>query len=332
MSGGIDSCVLLDVCKRVQQARGQNLELAPLALNAKNFPIITAISVTHFDHRAHAKAAEQASFVQELAKKAGLNFYLGRAQTKLTSEAELRQARLKFCWQIAQKIAATHVAFAHQALDNAETFCLNLLRGTGLAGLSGMPELTNFPLGKNSNLKIWRPLIQIPRTQILAYAKARQLKFVTDPTNAEVKFKRNFLRLKIWPLLKKLNLQATKNILQAQKILQASQEFFSQAAQNFFAPYAQSKSLPLAKFQALPKILQTEVLRLITQQALGHLPQVSHKNFQEILALTRNSAGNKKKAFGTLTFLTTKHQGQRVLAWKITSSGSRVNPRAKSCG
>lgn len=86
------------------------------------------------------------------------------------------------------------IATGHNADDNIETFLLNMLRGTGTRGLRGMKSITD---------TIWRPLISFHRHEILDYLQKNNLSYITDSTNLQSDFRRNYLRNKIIPLLKK---------------------------------------------------------------------------------------------------------------------------------
>jgi tRNA(Ile)-lysidine synthase len=106
-------------------------------------------------------------------------------------EAEARAARYA-CLMAAD---ADIVALAHHADDQAETVLLQLLRGGGPHGLSGMPVY------RAGGPALWRPLLSVSRRQILDYARARQLAWIEDESNADTKHKRNLLRNAIAPLL-----------------------------------------------------------------------------------------------------------------------------------
>ena len=86
------------------------------------------------------------------------------------------------------------IVIGHNADDNIETFFLNLLRGSGSRGLKGMNK---------DNGKIWRPLLQFHREEILEYLKINNLSYVTDSTNLTNDYRRNYLRNVIFPLFKK---------------------------------------------------------------------------------------------------------------------------------
>lgn len=88
------------------------------------------------------------------------------------------------------------LALAHHLDDQAETFLLRALRGSGNQGLAAMRERRDFAQGQ-----LWRPLLQVPRAALLAYAQHHQLQWIEDPSNARDDYDRNFLRLQVMPLL-----------------------------------------------------------------------------------------------------------------------------------
>ncbi len=108
---------------------------------------------------------------------------------------------------------------AHHADDQAETFLLRLLRGSGVQGLAAMRELTEFSPGL-----LWRPLLDVSRQRILDYALAHQLKWVEDPHNRDPRYARSWLRAKVLPLLKP-RYPALSNVLvrSAQNFAQATE-------------------------------------------------------------------------------------------------------------
>lgn len=108
-------------------------------------------------------------------------------------EMACRQLRYEWFEDVRKESGAQRVVTGHNADDNIETFFLNLLRGSGTRGLSGMQE---------DNGKIWRPLISIHRNDILDFCSANNLEYITDSTNLKDDFRRNFLRNRIIPLFK----------------------------------------------------------------------------------------------------------------------------------
>jgi tRNA(Ile)-lysidine synthase len=115
---------------------------------------------------------------------------VGRAGKGL--EAAARDAR--YC--VFEKIDADCIALAHNLDDQAETVLMNLLRGAGLRGASGMRPLSRFG-GK----QLARPLLDVSRREILGYAKAHRLEWIEDESNADESLTRNFVRLRLGPLI-----------------------------------------------------------------------------------------------------------------------------------
>ncbi len=168
VSGGVDSVVLLD-----------------LLTKQKNLDLIVA----HFDHGIRVDSNEDAQFVENLAKKYQLPFVGERVELgKNASEEEARNARYRFLRQTAKQHHA-NLVLAHHSDDVLETIIINLLRGTGWRGLSSL----------RSTAKIQRPLLNFSKQDILNYAKENKLAWREDASNQDVKYLRNYVRLKLLP-------------------------------------------------------------------------------------------------------------------------------------
>lgn len=109
-------------------------------------------------------------------------------------EAAARDARRAVFAQHLQR--GEWLALAHHLDDQAETFLLRALRGSGNRGLAAMRERSYFAHGQ-----LWRPLLKTPRAALLAYARHHRLQWIEDPSNAHDDYDRNFLRLQVMPLL-----------------------------------------------------------------------------------------------------------------------------------
>ena len=115
--------------------------------------------------------------------------------------------------ELIKKQKLNFIATAHHADDNAETFLINLLRGTGLLGLSGIKIKTE---------TIIRPLLRFSKRELMEFAKEQNLKWRDDKSNAENKYLRNNLRNQIMPLLQKINSQAVEHINHAALNIQSA--------------------------------------------------------------------------------------------------------------
>jgi tRNA(Ile)-lysidine synthase len=314
VSGGIDSRVLLDAI--IHNRLHELVTSEPKTKNQK------PIAIVHFNHRMHAKSNEHEKFVEKLAQDYKLEFFSECATQKLKSEDQARVFRYEFLIKIAQKVKANCIALAHNQNDNIETFLFNLARGTGLNGLKGMSEISIAPKiyqklkTKDQRPKLWRPLITVSRTKIEQYAKQHNLKFITDPTNNDKKFSRNFLRLEILPRLTQLNSQAMQNINRTQNFAADAAKFLRQSAIEFLKSETEN-FIELKKFNAQPKILRSEIIREIYFRATCDQRFPTEKNCDEVLDLAQNSAGNKKKQFGRIKFQTAKKADKRVLIWQM---------------
>lgn len=138
---------------------------------------------------------------------------------KMSVEMAARELRYRYFEQLRKDIGAEGICVAHHQDDTVETVLLNLVRGTGLRGLTGIQP---------RNGAILRPLLCVTRTEIEAYLATKQQDYVTDSTNMETDFVRNKIRLQVVPLLRQLNPAVSENIVrtaehltEAQKVLDA---------------------------------------------------------------------------------------------------------------
>ncbi|MFH0776765.1 MAG: tRNA lysidine(34) synthetase TilS [Patescibacteria group bacterium] len=297
VSGGVDSVALLDLLAKKKLG----------GFLGKNLPPIELVGVAHFNHRIHRDAAAHQKFVRDLAAKYRLPFFTKRATTKLKSEAEARDARYKFLKAVARKTRADTIALAHHADDQVETVLLNVIRGSGLLGLSGMAE---------SRDGLWRPLLAIAKKRLFEHCKKNRLKFVYDPTNDDANYSRNFVRLKIIGEMERLNPKVREAFLRLAQHAREGAELAELLAREFLIRCATAKSIPLNEFNALPPAVAKAVIRQIYCLAVGNLQKIEALHVSEILELAKNPAGNKTKKFGELTFRTGKSGDKRVLAWK----------------
>ena len=181
-SGGLDSHVLLH---------------AGAALQAQ-YPQTFQFQAIHIHHGLQANAdawvvhAEQTCAALNLPLKV-LHLNLKPAPGE-SIEALARQARYQ---ALSECLAANEMLLtAHHQDDQAETFLLNALRGSGSAGLAAMPQLRALGAGQ-----LGRPLLAFSRAQLAAYAQQHLLQYVDDPSNAQIQFDRNYLRHEILPCL-----------------------------------------------------------------------------------------------------------------------------------
>ena len=192
VSGGVDSMCLAD-------------------LFLENYgPDRFAIAHCNFRLRAEESDGDE-NLVRSWAESNGIAFHATSFDTEayavrqgLSIEMAARELRYTWFSSLCEDNGYKAVAVAHNANDNAETLLLNLLRGTGLRGLSGMSLLSELPYGKSQALLI-RPILECSRKKIEGYAFAHKIKYREDSTNALSDYKRNRIRNEVFPILEKIN-------------------------------------------------------------------------------------------------------------------------------
>ena len=193
VSGGVDSTALLLLAAAVVRRRGVTHELV----------------VGHVDHGLRAEGPQEAKAVESIANRLGLPFRSRRLEIAgACSAAVLRTHRWDALEAMATSDDASVVLTGHHALDQAETLVLRLARGTGLAGLSGIPESRRTPGG----LLVLRPLLEATRTGLERLVQAVDISPVEDPTNARCDLARGLVRHEIMPRLERLHPGAARRM------------------------------------------------------------------------------------------------------------------------
>lgn len=188
VSGGVDSVVLAHLCHQIDL----------------NF----AIAHCNFLLRG-AESDKDEDFVRELAERLRIESHVIHFDTigyvnknKVSVQMAARELRYRWFEQIMVEHGYETLVTAHHADDNLETFLINLSRGTGLDGLTGIPEKTAC---------IARPLLAFSRVRILEYAKSEKLQWREDKSNSDTKYLRNQIRHEVVPKLKELHSTFSEN-------------------------------------------------------------------------------------------------------------------------
>lgn len=124
-------------------------------------------------------------------------------EKKISIEMAARELRYKWFEELRVELEASVVAVAHHIDDSIETFLINLIRGTGIKGLTGIPH---------KNGKVIRPLLTVSRNEIMKLLSEENINYVTDHTNLEDNYLRNNIRLNLLPLMEKINPSVRKSI------------------------------------------------------------------------------------------------------------------------
>jgi len=184
ISGGLDSVVLTHLCSQI------NLDVS--------------LAHCNFNLRGDESDGDE-SFVLELAEQLEMEVFIESFETEAYAETQkmsiqMAARELRYNWfeELAKQLKFDFILTAHHADDNLETFLINLTRGTGLDGLTGIPTV---------NKNIVRPLLPYSRETIERYAKEKKIKWREDSSNTSTKYLRNRLRHDVIPVLKEVNPQ-----------------------------------------------------------------------------------------------------------------------------
>ncbi|RED26165.1 tRNA(Ile)-lysidine synthase [Flavobacterium cutihirudinis] len=207
VSGGLDSMVLLHLMKQL--------------------PFEIAVLHCNFQLRGIESFGDQ-EFVQKYCNQNDIPFFTTQFDTKafaedykLSTQVAARELRYSWFYELLDEENFDYILTAHHADDNLETFIINLTRGTGLDGLTGIPE---------ENDRIIRPLLPFSREEILKFAEGNNIEWREDSSNASNKYLRNKIRHDLVPVLKEINPNFLDAFQKTQSYLQESQEMVEDAS------------------------------------------------------------------------------------------------------
>jgi len=166
--------------------------------------------VCHLNHQLRGRASNaDARFVEKLAANCGVDFTTESVniravatKTKMSIEAAARDMRYKFFARVAKRRNCRTIFLGHHADDVAETFLINLFRGSGTTGLAAMGDVSNRRVD-NVHLTIVRPFLAVWRSEIDRFVRAHRLKFREDASNQDLAPLRNRIRHRVIPYLEK---------------------------------------------------------------------------------------------------------------------------------
>ena len=217
-----------------------------------------SVSVAHLNHNIRQEAQRDEDFVKAFAERHNFKCYIKSVKVaeiaereKISLESAGRNARYSFFEELCREYSYNKIAVAHNKNDNCETFLLNLVRGSGLKGLTGIPV-------KRGN--IVRPLINSERKDIEEFVSQKGESYVTDKTNFENDYTRNKIRNIIIPKLIEINENFTEGISNTSKIVGECLE------------YIDGQALELVEFEKEGAIIKAERLlkapRTVASRAL----------------------------------------------------------------
>jgi len=245
VSGGLDSMALLALLDGLAAAHRWKL------------------TVARFNHRLRGRAGDaDERLVRDASKSLRWPVVVGRGDVRawarrrgLSVEMAARELRHRFLARAAARRGIRLVALAHHADDQVELFFLRLLRGTGSEGLAGMKWINPSPA--DSKISLVRPLLDQTKSALQIFARAHNLPYAEDASNASLDMPRNRLRLELLPLLRRRYQPAlARTILRCMELARAESDFVSEATDRWLS---QRRKKPFAR---LPVAVQRRAVQL----------------------------------------------------------------------
>ncbi|MFP4372418.1 MAG: tRNA lysidine(34) synthetase TilS, partial [Halanaerobium sp.] len=272
VSGGPDSLAMLDLFYRFKN----DFELE--------------IAAAHLDHMFRDESKSEADFVEAFAKKKEIQFFRRQVNLpeiiknkNLSAEAAARKERFKFFKEIIDKYNFDLLALAHHRDDQAETVLLNLFRGSGLKGLSGIKKAAEF-----NGIQIIHPLLKFKKKEILNYCYQNNLEPRFDSSNQKSIYSRNVIRNEIFPIVEqKINNKAREVIARSSNLLEAENDFLEHLAAKEYKKIIKEKNdkkiiIDFKKFKNIEQVLQRRIYRQIYDQLNDNLEDLYLDHIFEI--------------------------------------------------
>ncbi len=267
LSGGADSVCLLDLFLAARRA---------LAVDVR---------AMHINHRLRTSAADDEAFVRKLCAARHVKVDVVRRDVRrfarvrgLSIEEAGREIRYRELERGAHRQGCARVALGHNSEDSLETMLLNIARGTGLAGVAGIPLQRGLFI---------RPLLDIGRDSIRHYLRARGQRWIEDESNADPAYRRNIIRQQALPALLNVNPAAAANARRLARVMGLEDRFLDRAGTAALAAVLDrpgGNRVDILRLARYDEVLQRRALRL-------RFPALDMAAVDRVLELARGRAG-----------------------------------------
>ncbi len=280
LSGGADSVTLLYALKELEK----ELEISLYAC--------------HIDHNLRGEESDRDRlFAEKFCEKLSVPIRVfsvdvkGELKKHQSVEETARELRYKAFEEISLSLGAK-LATAHNACDNSETVLLNILRGTGLKGLCGIPPKRDYLI---------RPLIFCTREEIEGYIKEKGLEYVTDSTNFSTAYTRNKVRLEVIPKLLEINPSFHAGIGRMTSSLIEDSAFLENMAKEALEKARTDEGVYLAQpLSVLPKPIFSRVISLMLREKDIEPSALKINEIGEIIKLGKGKINLEKNKFAVV--------------------------------
>ncbi|MDF2634880.1 MAG: tRNA(Ile)-lysidine synthase [Pelosinus sp.] len=251
-----------------------------------------SIVVAHVDHMFRGEeSAMEAAFVVDFCAKRNLVCYHKAIdvpqfieETGMSGEEAARVVRYQFLREIAKELGGAKIATGHHRDDQAETVLINMLRGSGSAGIRGMQPV---------NGDIIRPLLSVSRADIIAFCKREQLEPKFDSSNFEINYLRNRIRIHLLPELEKQYNSAVKDSLcRTATIVGDEHDFIQDTAKSIWSQvikeHANSLFIMADQVKSVHIAVIRELFRLAIEKKQGSLRGISFSHVETLIEMLFN--------------------------------------------
>jgi tRNA(Ile)-lysidine synthase len=274
LSGGPDSVCLFDLIREVAEKKGFHVRIA------------------HLDHGFRPEAEEEARFVRRLADRWNLPATIGKIDVPslckargLSKQVAAREARYAFLDETARSVGARWIALGHTANDQAETFLIRLLRGSGREGLGGIPPIREG--------RFIRPLLSFTREEILRHLRESGLPFVEDRSNADPAYLRSRIRHELLPMLARYNPRIVRTLCSEAEIQREESGFMNETLKGHLPGLVVESSgetaLLLDALGGIHPSLARRAVRWAIERTKGDLNGIASRDVDAVLRLTKGN-------------------------------------------
>ena len=295
VSGGPDSLSLLHALHKLSGDDGPRLHCAHLDHGLRGAAsTVDAAFVADQCHSLGIPLTSEAVDVEEI-----------RALRRLSIETAAREVRYEFLSRVVRAQGARAVVLGHTADDQAETILMNIVRGSGLAGLQGMRPSSKRVIG-GTELLVLRPLLAIGKRDTLGFCRALGLEPRLDKTNLSTAATRNMLRLEAIPLLERLNPAVREALLRLSRNATQGVAHLDHEADEAWDDMARHElsvvTLRKASLAAMDPAVRAHLLRRAVLEAKGDLDRLDHGHIEHMAQLVSGPAGRSLDLPGGLLF------------------------------
>ena len=319
VSGGPDSLALVHVLHTLRHELGLRLH------------------AVHLDHGLRTEAsAMDAEFVRETMRTLDIPLSLQTLDVagfsrehRLSLEDAARRLRYEFLSKVAVDEGGDAVAVAHTLDDQAETVLMHIIRGSGLAGLRGM-QVDSTRLVQGRGLRLFRPLLSVPKSQTIAYCEAKDLEPRFDESNLSLQFTRNRIRLDLIPGLEAFNPSVKHALARLAHSVALDMDFIEREldcveADILTGDPEQVISLDRVRFSRLHPSLQRHLLKRAVKKMDAGVEGIEMSHIEDMVRLMSGVSGKWMKLPGDVRFFVDYQHAHLLRMDRGDSPFSKVN-------